>query len=132
MINRRTMLATATALPIAGCGITINPTTGVVTLPPAVIDFITAAVAFVAKYIPTAEAIAAVAASLFGPAYVSIVTIGSDAINKVIAYLENLIAPPPTPTPAQARLGARLHALAPGSILIGYTQNGIPIYGYPR
>ena len=133
MLTRRNLLtAAAPAALVAGCGITINPTTGAVTLPANVIDFIQAAVAQAAKYIPIAESIAAAAASLFGPAYASIVTIGSTAINTVIAYLENLIpAPAPTPAPASMRAYSRL-GLAPslGSHLIGYTQNGIAIYGY--
>jgi hypothetical protein len=130
MLSRRRLLATvAPAAVLAGCGTTI--TNGQVNLPPAVIDFIVAAVAFAAKYVPTVESIAATAAALFGPAYVTAVTIGSQAINAVIAYLSNLVAPPPTPSAAQRRLAAYLKAAAPGATLIGYTRNGIPIYGYP-
>jgi hypothetical protein len=122
-ITRRRLFASAApAALLAGCGITINPATGVISLPPSVIDFITKAVSVAAKYIPVVESIAAVAASLFGPGFASIVTIGSQAINSVIAYLTNLVAPP-----ASAR---RLGVGPSGSVLVGYTSNGVPVYGY--
>jgi hypothetical protein len=135
MLTRRTLLASAAVVPLAGCGITINPTTGQVTLPANVVDFITSAVAFAAKYIPTAEAIAAVAASLFGPTFATIVTIGSQAINTVIQYLTNLITPL-APAAAARRLAVRVYSRlgvpppVSGSVLIGYTSNGIPVFGY--
>ena len=133
MISRRNLMtAAAPAVLLAGCGITINPSTGAVTLPTNVIDFIQNAVVTVAKYLPAAESIAAAAASLFGPSFVSIVTIGSQAINTLIAYLQNLIpAPTPVPAPASMRMYHRLGLAVPeGMHFIGYTKNGIAIYGY--
>ena len=132
MINRRKMLASiAPAALVAGCGITINPTTGAVTLPANVVDFIQGAVAAAAKYIPVVESIAAAAATLFGPGFASIVTIGSQAINTLIAYLTNLIPPAAPPAPASMRAYHRLGLVPPaGAHLIGYTRNGVPIYGY--
>ena len=133
MLNRRKLLASiAPAALLAGCGITINPSTGAVTLPANVIDIITQAVVIAAKYAPTAESIAAEAAALFGPQYASIVTIGSAAINTLIAYLTNLVTPPtPTPAPASLRMYRRLGLVPPeGAHLIGYTRNGVAIYGY--
>lgn len=111
-LSRRNLLGTIALL---GGGIelgacTTNPTTGQVGLNPAVIDFITSAVATVAQYLPSAESIAATAAALFGPGYAAIVQIGSSAINTVIAALESAVSG--LSQPAQARLMAKLKASA--------------------
>lgn len=134
MVTRRKMLtnilmagAATSALAVAGCATTTNPTTGVTTygLDPTVVAEITAAVSAVAQYAPTIESIAATAAGLFGPAYTTLVTVGSAAVNTVISALENLVTQLPVGA-RRARMGA-----TPSGTLRGYvkTPNGyIPIY----
>ena len=114
-VSRRHLLATAAAVvavgsAVAGCA--TNATTGQPELNPAVIDFISNAVATAAKYLPSVESIASIAAALFGPGYATIVQIGSQAINTVISALISAVSNL-TP-PAQARLRAKLRATAPG------------------
>lgn len=144
MMSRRSLMTGVAlgggALALAGCsnilgtgiGITTAPGGGVtVTLPPAVTAFVQNVVAGAAKYVPIAESIAQEAASLFGPAYASIVTIGSAAINTLITSLENLVAPPaaapPTVTTASAIHVARkaVYTAKP----VGMTAQGVVVYG---
>ena len=145
MITRRLLLASvapAAAVTVAGCsnilgtgiGITTSAGGGVtVTLPTAVNTFIQNIVAGAAKYAPTIESIAQEAAALFGPAYASIVTIGSAAINAVITALENLTAPPAsvptTTTTASAVLSPRRKKATLNATLIGMTHEGVAVYG---
>lgn len=133
MLSRRSLLKTSvTAVPaiaLGGCGLFTQNANGSYSLSAAVVSVIQTAVQAVAQYAPAIESIAATAASLFGPAYSTIVTIGSTAINQVISYLENLVANPPA---LGARLGAkaytRLGIPLPTGSLVGYTKNGIPVF----
>jgi hypothetical protein len=136
MLSRRTLLLSsvgASAAAVGGCGLftaTTNPTTGAVTygLSPAVVSFISSAVQQIASYLPAVESIAATAASLFGPAYATIVTAGSAAVNAVVQALTNLI--PTAPAAASAKLSAKLKALATSATgqLVGYTKLGVPVF----
>ena len=126
-LTRRTLLngiaPGAVAIAIAGC--TTNATTGVISLDPAVIDFIQNAVAAAAKYIPAAESIAQTAAALFGPAYSAIVTAGSAAANQIIAFLENAVT---NLTPAaSARLRARFGATTGNVLITTAVANGVTV-----
>lgn len=90
---------------------------------------IQSAVAVAASYIPTIESIAATAASLFGPAYVTLVQVGSAAFNQVVTVLENIVANL-TP-PAAASLRRRLVASSPSvPVAVGVTQLGIQVNGW--
>lgn len=121
--TRRSLLgsaaAGAAALALAACASTTNPTTGVVTysLAPAVVTYIQDAVSAVAKYVPTIESIAAIAAGLFGPAYAAIVAGASSAINTVIAALTGVAAS----ATAAARFGMRLRATYASGQLVGFS-----------
>jgi hypothetical protein len=144
-ISRRALLTNAApavgALALAGCsnvlgtGIGINTTAGggvTVTLPTNVNTFIQTIVQKAAQYAPTIESIAQEAASLFGPAYLGIVTIGSAAINTLITSLENLTAAPAT-APATATTSAVVTGRRMGATLtakkIGMTAQGVVVYG---
>lgn len=133
MLSRRQLFVTAapaalmSAFALAGCA--TNPTTGQPELDPAVIDAIQAGVAKVAQYIPAVESIAATAASLFGPGFVALVTLGSQAINSLIQALSNVVTN--LNPPAQARLRAKLRATAPTvPVTIGTTSTGVTVIGY--
>lgn len=131
MLSRRQLLSTAipaaAAIAVAGC--TTNATTGQPELDPSVIDAIQAGVAKIAQYIPAVESIAATAASLFGPGYAALVTLGSQAINTLISALSNVVTSL-TPT-QQARLHAKLKAAAPTvPVTIGVTPGGVTVIGY--
>jgi hypothetical protein len=135
-MSRRKLLSTAAvgvpAIALAGCGLFTQNANGSYGLSAAAISFIQTAVNIANQYVPSAESIAAIVAS-FIPGGASVVTIGSTAINEVIAYLENIVASPPT-------LGAKLKATGgaaysqfnlptpPSSKLVGYAKNGLPIY----
>lgn len=143
-LSRRSLLASAApaaAVAVAGCsnilgtgvGITTSSGGGVtVTLPASITTFIQNIVNGAVKYIPIAESIAQEAASLFGPSFVSIVTIGSAAINTLITALENLVSPPvaapTTTTTAGGRLGHHVGA-ALTATKIGMTAEGVVVYG---
>ena len=141
-ITRRhlfTLGAGASVVALGGCGIFTQTASGAYGLSQAVISFIQTAVQTVASYLPAAESIAATAASLFGPTYSAIVTIGSTAINQVVSYLQNLIANPPTVGGALRATGSALRAQAaavyrglgvpmPSGSLAGYTKNGVPVF----
>lgn len=115
-MSRRGLLAGVALLGAASLGGCVtNPSTGQPQLSPSVIDFVTNAVATVAKYIPAAESIAATAAALFGPGYASIVQIGSAAINTLIQALQSVVT---NLTPKQsARLRSKLRAAAPNVLV---------------
>jgi hypothetical protein len=135
IVSRRTLLSSiapgAVAVSMGGCALFQQNANGSYGLSAAVITAIQNAVQAVAKYAPAVESIAATAASLFGAQYGAIVTVGSNAINQVIAYLQNLVANPPT-------LGARLKATGvyarygiptpTSGVLVGYTKNGVPVF----
>lgn len=130
MLTRRLLLtSSAVALPaamIGGCALFQQNANGSYGLSQAVITAIQTAVQAVAQYAPAIESIAATAASLFGAQYAAIVTLGSQAINQVIAALENLVANPPT---AGGKLAyRRLGVPFPNTPLVGYTKNGIPVF----
>ena len=130
-MTRRSLLSSsavgAAALAVAGC--TTNPTTGAITLDPNVIDAIQSGVALVAKFLPTVESIVQQAASLFGPAYAAVVTLGSQALNALVASLAGVIGTL-TP-PAAAALNRRLGASSPTSpVVIGVTRTGVTVLGY--
>jgi hypothetical protein len=146
MLTRRNLLATAApaaaAVALAGCsnilGTGVGITTGAggavtVTLPAAVNTFIQKIVTAAAQYAPTIESIAQEAAALFGPAYASIVTIGSAAINAVITALESLTAPPAaapaTAVTASAVLSPSRKRATLNAVKIGMTAQGVVVYG---
>ena len=80
-------------------------------------------------YIPTIESIAATAASLFGPAYVTIVQAGSAVFNQLVQALVNVVnnISPPAAQAVRARL-ARSSPVAP--VLIGTTPGGVRVLGW--
>lgn len=125
MYNRRSLLigsVAVAALPLANCA-----TTGL--LNPSVVEFIKNAVATAAKYIPTVESIAATAASLFGPAYVAVVQIGSAALDQVIATLVNVVNS--LPLSAKRNMRASLRGSSPmAPVVIGRTPSGVTVTGY--
>jgi hypothetical protein len=130
-MSRRSMLGSVAGLAVAaGLGAcATNPTTGAITLDPTVIDAVQQGVATIASFLPTVESIVAEAASLFGPAYAGIVTIGSSALNALINAIASIVtnlAPP-----ASAALHARLKgATARSPVPIGVTTSGVQILGY--
>lgn len=152
-MNRRQLFTGAAAgaltLTAAGCsnflgtgfGIQVNPGGSVqILLPDSVNQFVQKIVAGAAKYIPTVETIAQEAAALFGPAYSTIVTIGSNAINTVISALQRLTAPPPSaPTTTTTTKAIYVHRRLTGGTLtkkatldaqvIGMTAQGVVVYG---
>lgn len=131
MITRRKLLTTtalgATALAVVGCS--TAQITAFETQWASVASLVQQAVSTAAQYIPTIESIAATAASLFGPQYVTLVTAGSAAFNQIVAALVNVVnnlAPP-----ASARLMARLRASSPQvPVTIGRTAAGIVVTGW--
>lgn len=131
MITRRKLLTTsalgATALTIAGCS--TAQITAFETQWASVASLVQQAVSTAAQYVPTIESIAATAASLFGPQYVTLVTAGSAAFNQIVQALVNVVnnlAPP-----ASARLMARLRASSPNvPVTIGHTAAGIVVTGW--
>jgi hypothetical protein len=132
-LSRRELFSSAAvgavAVGTAGCTLFQQNANGSYGLSAAAIAFIQNAVALANQYVPAVESIAATAASLFGPAYTTIVTVGSDAINTVVAYLENIIANPPTVGASRVRNVYAKYGLPPPSgALIGYTKNGVPIF----
>jgi hypothetical protein len=130
-MTRRSLLASSAGLAAAaGVGAcTTNPTTGAITLDPTVIDAVQSGVATVAKYLPTVESIVSEAASLFGPAYAGIITIGSGALNALVAALAGVVGNL-TP-PAAAALHARLRGTTAASpTVIGVSASGVTILGY--
>lgn len=157
MLSRRSLLVSAApavfaAAALGGCSnqfgtIALGPSGITVSLSTAVIDAIQTDVAAAAKYVPTAESIAAEAASLFGPAATTLVTVGSTYLNEIIAALEALVQSPSVTVPIAAvpasarlfaarfhRMGAGLRAAAPaqsaGQVLVGYSKSGIAVYAY--
>ena len=118
-----------TAAALGGCTLFQQNANGTYGLSAAVIAFVSNAVQAAAKYLPAIESIAATAASLFGDGYAAIVTVGSNAINQVIAYLTSLVANPPT-LGASRNVSAyvRLGIPTPSGALVGYTRNGIPVF----
>jgi len=96
-------------------------------LSPMVIAYIQQVVSKASQYVPAIESIAAIAASLFGPQYSAAVVIGSNALNQVIAALENLVTNPPK-FGATGRSYARFGIPTPTSGFVGYTHSGIPVF----
>jgi len=131
MITRRKLLTTtalgATALTVAGCS--TAQITAFETQWASVASLVQQAVSTAAQYIPTIESIAATAASLFGPQYVTLVTAGSAAFNQIVQALVNVVgnlAPP-----ASARLMVRLRASSPTvPVTIGKTAAGVMVTGW--
>jgi len=131
MITRHKLLTTtalgATALAVAGCS--TAQITAFETQWASVASLVQQAVSTAAQYIPTIESIAATAASLFGPQYVTLVTAGSAAFNQIVQALVNVVgnlAPP-----ASARLMARLRASSPQvPVTIGRTAAGVMVTGW--
>jgi hypothetical protein len=133
-ISRRNLFtlgagASVAALGVGGCALFQENPNGSYGLSAAVIAFIQNAVSIANQYIPSIESIAAVAASLFGAAYVSAVQFGTAALNQVIAYLQNIVTNPPVIGAAKLRsVYARLGVPLPSGVLVGYTKNGIPVF----
>lgn len=87
------------------------------------------AVASAAAYIPTIESIAETAASLFGPAYVTLVQVGSAAFNQVVTVLENVVANLSAPVKATVR--RKLMASSPSlPVAVGLTPANVTVYGW--
>jgi len=112
------------AISLAGCA--TNPTTGAIGLSAGISDFIQAAVAAAAKYVPTVESIVATAASLFGAQYSAIVQIGTAAINSLISTLVSIVGTLPSATLRAMLAGSS--PLAP--VVIGTTSGGIVVTGF--
>lgn len=91
--NRRAFLSGAAllagGLALAGCSST--QIASAETTWNQVVDAVQSGVSTAAAYIPTVESIAAAAAGLFGTQYQSLVTLGSAALNQVIASLVGAI-----------------------------------------
>lgn len=130
MLTRRSLLSTAAiggAVALAGC--TTAQVQQFETQWTTIVGEVQTAVAAAAKYVPTVESIAATAASLFGPAYVTAVQAGSAAFNMIVATLVNIVNNL-TP-PASAKLHARLRASSPSAaVLIGTTPQGVTVTGF--
>jgi hypothetical protein len=133
-MNRRKLLAGAAplaAIAVVDCAGVQTPVPVPTPIPgtviSSVIDFIQAAVNIGARYVPTVETIAAVAASLFGPQWVTIVQVGSAAINALIQSLQNVLNV--QPPPVQARLRGFM-AANPGTPVVIGTIHGITVLGY--
>jgi hypothetical protein len=131
MISRRALLTTtalgATALAVAGCS--TAQITAFETQWASVASAVQQAVSVAAAYIPTIESVAATAASLFGPQYVTLVQVGSAAFNQVVAVLTNVVAN--LSPPASAHLMARLRASSPSvPVTIGMTAAGVTVHGW--
>lgn len=143
MINRRSFLM-STALIGAGAlaGCTSANITAAVTSWQNVESQIQAAVANATAgalaYIPTLESIASVAASLFGPQYATIVTVGSTLINQIVSALTavvGIITPPAAAhrfAMASRRIPGRLAAIMATTtpVLIGTTSRGVTVAGW--
>ena|ERR1700722_1442532 len=132
MLTRRSLLSSGAAgvasVTLAACATTIDPTTGATTygLSPATIAFIQNAVSLVKQYVPTLESIAGTAASLFGPQFAAVVSVGSAAINAVINTLIDLV-PGAAPTSLKMhRFGLQDRAL--GRRFVGWTATHVPVY----
>jgi hypothetical protein len=140
MINRRSFLMSTALLgagALAGC--TTSQIAALQQQWANVAGSIQSTVANVARYIPTIESIAQVAASIAGPGYATVVTAASALFNQIVAALTAVVgaaAPPP--------LALRRMALAPRSIpshlralmatttpvLIGTTSTGVNVAGW--
>lgn len=142
-ITRRHLFSLGAGASVAalagGCALFQQNANGSYGLSSAVISFIQSAVSIANQYIPSAESIAAIAASLFGPVYATAVQIGSAALNQVISYLENLVTNPPTVGGSLRATGAALKAQAarmyraygiplPTGSFVGYAKNGVPVF----
>jgi hypothetical protein len=125
IVSRRAFLASASSLPLAAC---VTGPNGVYELDPTVIDAIQSAVSTAAQYIPTVESIISLAASLFGPAYASVISIGTTAFNSLVAALTSIVGNL-TP-PASARLRARLRGSYSGAPVVIGTTHGVTITGF--
>lgn len=133
VMSRRSLLAGAAMLgagvALAGCS-----TAQVASFETAwatVAGTIQQAVATASAYIPTIESIAETAAGLFGPAYASLVTIGSAAFNQIIAALTNVVNN--LSPPASSRLNARLaSSSASAPVYIGTTPSGVKVTGWSK
>lgn len=86
-------------------------------------------VAQAAAYVPTIESIAETAASLFGPAYVTLVTAGSALFNQLVQALVNVVGVISPPTAVTLRRLARRSTVSP-PVLIGTTPGGQQVYGW--
>lgn len=131
LITRRKMLASgsvvAAGAALAAC--TTNPTTGQLEFSPAVIDAIQQGVATAAKFIPLVESIVQQAVAMFGPAYATIVSIGSTAINSLISAIASIVGN--LSPPAAAALHQRLRGSSPTqAVVIGVTPQNVTIQGY--
>jgi hypothetical protein len=137
-VSRRSLLVTtAVALPaigLAGCGLFTQNANGSYGLSAQAIAYIQDAVNLAASYVPSIESIASIVAA-FIPGGSAVVTVGSTFINQVIAYLENVVANPPS---LGTHYGSRSYAklglpTPPATNLIGYTKvGGLPIFSGPH
>jgi hypothetical protein len=124
MLNRRTLLAGVAIAPLSAC--TVAQVANFDQQWATAQVWIAQQVQLVAKVLPTAESVAAVAAGLFGPQYQAIVVAGSAIANQVVAAILaviNAAAPPPpvagpaTPPPASGRLGLPRFGSGPPAII---------------
>lgn len=143
-ISRRSLLTSSALLgaaALAGCT-TAQITSAVAswqTVESTIQNAVATATAGASAYIPTLESIASVAASLFGPQYATIVTVGSTLINQIISALTavvGVVAPPASSRhlmavahkPMSARLRTIMATTAP--VLIGTTSIGVTVTGW--
>lgn len=131
VMNRRALLSGAAmlgvGLAVAGCS--TDQIAQIESTWANVAGLIQQAVAKAASYVPTIESVAATAASLFGPVYVTAVTVGSALFNQIVATLVNVVNQ--LSPPASAAFHARLRASSPvAPVAIGVTSTGVNVTGY--
>lgn len=131
MKSRRGFLTTAAVLAggIALAGCSSAQITEAQTEWATIVGQVQSAVATGAQYIPTVESIAATAASLFGPEYTALVTVGSAALNSLITTLESVLtaATPAVVASARRRLASSSRSVP---VAVGVTPEGISVIGW--
>jgi hypothetical protein len=94
------------------------------------VSFIDNVQSAISTYIPAAESIAAVVASLFNPAVLPEVEGIEGAVNVLIPELENIIA---TVEAVATSLSAAASTADPRTpVHIGTTKHGVAVHGYRR
>lgn len=131
MMNRRTLLSGAAVL-VMGASVAACSTAQIQSAETewaAIAGKIQSAVAAGAAYIPTIESIAATAASLFGPAYVALVQVGSAAFNQIVTVLENVVTnlTPPALASVRRKLATSSRSLP---VAVGVTPGGVTVIGW--
>ncbi len=91
------------------------------------VSFIDTIQSAISTYIPTAESIAAVVATLFNPAIVPTVEAVSGAVNVIVGELETVVKDVSTSASAMASM-----AVSTSPVSIGKTAHGVAVTGYRR